>query len=270
MRVQAHVGEQVREFQAEALLIAVGREPVTRGFGLENRGAGDLRTGRVHPGGRLRPDRRPGDLRHRRRGRRWAGPRRVAPGDHCDGAHRRPEPGALRPGPGAAVVYTRPEVASVGLTEAQAREQGREVRVGTFPWRGIGKALVHGSVDGSAKIVADAATGDVLGVHLIGPDATNLIAEAGLALTLNASAWELGQVIHRAPDPRRDLRGGRPRGGGAPRSTCRRFSCRRPACRRWKAGDGPAVRSRAGGGFQVSEHRDGRGRAMKEATMARH
>ena len=96
-------------------------------------------------------------------------------------------------------VYTRPEVASVGLTEAQAREQGREVRVGTFPWRGIGKALVHGSLDGFAKIVADAATGDVLGVHLIGPDATNLISEAGLALTLNASAWELGQVIRPHP-----------------------------------------------------------------------
>jgi len=76
---------------------------------------------------------------------------------------------------------------------------GREVKVGTFPWRGIGKALVHGSLDGFAKIVADAETGDVLGVHVIGPDATNLISEAGLAMTLNASVWEMSQVIRPHP-----------------------------------------------------------------------
>ena len=112
-------------------------------------------------------------------------------------AGRSPEPFDPRRVPRC--VYTRPEVAAVGLTEAQARELGYEVRVGRFPWRGIGKALVEGSLDGFAKIVADAKTGDVLGVHLIGPDATNLISEAGLAMVLNASAWEIGQAIHPHP-----------------------------------------------------------------------
>lgn len=197
--LQARVAEETREFQAEALLIAVGREPVTRDFGLENRERiayteggfiavdGFGRTG--DPAIYAIGDVAGGGLAH------VASHQGIIAMEHIAGLS--PEP--FDPTRVPRCVYTRPEVASVGLTEAQAREQGREVRVGTFPWRGIGKAQVFGSLDGFAKIVADAATGDVLGVHLIGPDATNLISEAGLAMALNASAWEMSQVIRPHP-----------------------------------------------------------------------
>jgi len=197
--LQARVGEEVREYGAEALLIAVGREPVTDGFGLENREkVAYTRAGFIEVDGFCRTgdpalyaigDVAGGGLAH------VASHQGVIAMEHIAGLS--PEPFDPRRVPRC--VYTRPEVAAVGLTEAQARELGYEVRVGKFPWRGIGKALVEGSLDGFAKIVADAQTGDVLGVHLIGPDATNLIAEAGLAMLLNASAWEIGQAIHPHP-----------------------------------------------------------------------
>jgi len=95
--------------------------------------------------------------------------------------------------------YSRPEVASVGLTEAQARERGHEVKVGKFSFRAIGKALVQGDPDGFVKVVADAVSDDLLGVHILGAHATELISEAGLALVLSASPWEVAQSIHPHP-----------------------------------------------------------------------
>ncbi|UVI33612.1 dihydrolipoyl dehydrogenase [Paenibacillus spongiae] len=96
-------------------------------------------------------------------------------------------------------IYSRPEVASVGLTEAAARERGHDVKIGKIPFQAIGKALVLGEPEGFAKVVADAATNDVLGVHLIGAHATDLISEAALALLMEAAPWEVGHVIHPHP-----------------------------------------------------------------------
>jgi dihydrolipoamide dehydrogenase len=95
--------------------------------------------------------------------------------------------------------YSRPEVASVGYTEAQASEQGFEVKVGKFNFKAIGKALVYGEADGFVKVVADAKTNDILGVHMIGPHVTDQIAEAALAQMLDATPWEIGQMIHPHP-----------------------------------------------------------------------
>lgn len=95
--------------------------------------------------------------------------------------------------------YCRPEVASVGLTESAAREAGRQVKTGQFSFKGNGKALVQGEADGFVKMVADAETGDVIGVHIVGPHATDLISEAGLSLLLNAAPWEIGRTIHPHP-----------------------------------------------------------------------
>lgn len=99
----------------------------------------------------------------------------------------------------ARCTYSRPEVASVGLTEYQAREQGRKVKVGKFQFRAIGKALVYGEADGFVKVIGDEVTGDVIGVHMVGPHVTDLISEAGLAHVLNATPWEIGQTIHPHP-----------------------------------------------------------------------
>lgn len=96
-------------------------------------------------------------------------------------------------------VYSRPEVGSIGLTETEAVARGYEVKVGKFPFRGVGKALVYGEVDGFIKIISDGKTDDLLGVHIIGPHATDLISEAGLAKVLDATAWEITQMIHPHP-----------------------------------------------------------------------
>ncbi|MFP3422997.1 dihydrolipoyl dehydrogenase, partial [Bacillus sp. SIMBA_161] len=77
--------------------------------------------------------------------------------------------------------YSRPEVANVGLTEKEAREQGFDVKIGKFSFKPLGKALIHGENDGFVKLVVDAKTNDLLGVHMIGPHVTDMISEAGLA-----------------------------------------------------------------------------------------
>lgn len=96
-------------------------------------------------------------------------------------------------------IYSRPEIASVGWTEQQAKEQGYEVQTGKFSFKAAAKALVYGDADGFVKVVADAATKDILGVHMIGPHVTDYISEAALAQILNATPWEVSQTVHPHP-----------------------------------------------------------------------
>ncbi|MEW6322844.1 MAG: dihydrolipoyl dehydrogenase [Acidobacteriota bacterium] len=95
--------------------------------------------------------------------------------------------------------YCDPEIGSVGLTEAQARAQGYDVRVGSFPFRALGRARMAGETDGFVKIVADRKYDEVLGAHIIGPRATELVAEAVLALRLECTVEELIRTIHAHP-----------------------------------------------------------------------
>ncbi len=95
--------------------------------------------------------------------------------------------------------YCHPEVASVGLTEAQAKEAGYEVEVGKFPWVGNGRAVASGDVDGFMKIVRDAKYSEILGAHIIGPHATELIAEFVLGRHLEATVEEMEKAIHPHP-----------------------------------------------------------------------
>lgn len=96
-------------------------------------------------------------------------------------------------------IYSSPEAASVGLTEEEAVKRGHHIKVGKFSFKAIGKALVFGESDGFVKMISDADTDDLLGVHMIGPHVTDMISEAGLALVLNATAWEVAQTIHPHP-----------------------------------------------------------------------
>jgi dihydrolipoamide dehydrogenase len=98
-----------------------------------------------------------------------------------------------------ACVYSFPEIAVVGLTEEEARARGHAVQTGVFPFAANGKALAEGERDGFVKIVADREYGEVLGVHIVGPDATDLIAEAANALQLEATLSDLAQTIHPHP-----------------------------------------------------------------------
>jgi dihydrolipoyl dehydrogenase len=95
--------------------------------------------------------------------------------------------------------YSHPQIASVGLTEKQARERGHEVKVGKFPFSAIGRAQIHGETAGFVKMVADAKTGQLLGTHIVGDSATELIAEPALTQLFQGDAWEVGRNIHPHP-----------------------------------------------------------------------
>jgi dihydrolipoamide dehydrogenase len=96
-------------------------------------------------------------------------------------------------------IFTMPEIGSVGLREKQAVEKGIKYRVGRFPFRGLGKAHAMGEITGMAKIIADADTDRVLGVHLCGAHATDLIHEGALAIQMGVTAKQLGDMIHAHP-----------------------------------------------------------------------
>ena len=95
--------------------------------------------------------------------------------------------------------YCRPEIASIGLTEAQAKEKGHTIKIGKVPFQAIAKAIIGGEYEGFAKVIADATTDDTLGIHVVGPHATDLIAEGSLAFGLDATPWEIGGSTHAHP-----------------------------------------------------------------------
>jgi dihydrolipoamide dehydrogenase len=96
-------------------------------------------------------------------------------------------------------IFTMPEIGSVGLREKQAIEKGIKYRVGRFQFRGLGKAHAMGEITGLAKIIADEATDKVLGVHICGAHATDLIHEGALAMQMGATSKQLGDMIHAHP-----------------------------------------------------------------------
>ncbi len=98
-----------------------------------------------------------------------------------------------------ACVYTDPEVASVGLTEQQAHDAGYDVRVGRFPLNASGKALTYGQIEGFAKVVSESRFGEILGLHIVAPHASELIHEGSLALALEATLDELAATVHGHP-----------------------------------------------------------------------
>lgn len=183
---------------AETLLIAVGRRPVTDGLGLENT---RIETDR----GYLKVD----------EFMRTAEPNVYAIGDviptpwlahvaskegclaaeHIAGKNPHPINYNLVPN----CTYCEPEIGSVGLTEAKAKEKGYDVKVGKFPFSALGKAIILGETEGFVKIVSDAKYDEILGVHIMGPHATDLLGEACVALGLEATTEALGHIMHAHP-----------------------------------------------------------------------
>ncbi len=98
-----------------------------------------------------------------------------------------------------AVIFTSPEMASVGLTEEQCKEKGLQTVSGSFPFAASGRAMSLMETEGMVKIIADAKTDEVLGVHMVGPEVTELIAEAALAIELGATAEDISRTIHAHP-----------------------------------------------------------------------
>ena len=98
-----------------------------------------------------------------------------------------------------AVIFTAPEMSSVGLTEEQCKEKGLKYKTGSFPFAASGRAMTLQETDGFVKIIGDAETDEVLGVHMVGPEVTELIAEAALAIEMGATVEDLGRTIHAHP-----------------------------------------------------------------------
>lgn len=198
VRLTVQTGDDRQELAAEALLVAIGREAVTDGLGLEAAGVGMER-------GFITVDER----------MRTSVPNIYAVGDVIGGlllAHVAAAEGALaadtiagRPVVGLdyrrlpRATYCRPQVASAGLSEDEAKSQGYEVKVGRAHLRANGKALIAGEPEGFVKVVADARSGDVLGVHILGANSTELIAEIALGQLLDVAVWEIGATVHPHP-----------------------------------------------------------------------
>jgi len=124
----------------------------------------------------------------------WASAQAAAAVDTISG-----ERTALRPDLVPGAIFTTPEIGSLGANEEQLKEKGIAYKVGKFPFAALGKAMAINETEGFVKILADAETDAVLGVHIIGPHATDLIAEAGPVMKLECTARELGKAIHAHP-----------------------------------------------------------------------
>ena len=183
---------------ADVVLLAIGRRPHTQGLGLEEAGVALDASGRVVtdanyatniPGIHAIGDVIAGPmLAHK------AEDEGVALAEILAGQHGHVNYNAI---PG--VIYTWPEIASVGLTEEQLKEAGTEYNTGKFPFTANGRARAMGMTDGMVKILADKKSDRVLGCHIIGPEAGTLIAEVAMAIEFGASAEDIGRLCHAHP-----------------------------------------------------------------------
>ncbi|HEY3446113.1 MAG TPA: dihydrolipoyl dehydrogenase [Myxococcales bacterium] len=198
VKVSVGVGEGVQVLEAEALLVAVGRKAVIEDVGLDTVGV-KVERGLIPVDGLMRTNVENvwaiGDLVPTLALAHVASHEGIVAADAIAG--KNPTPINYDRAPSA--TYTSPEVASVGLTEKKARERGHEIKVGTMPFAAIAKATIAGENEGFVKIIADKKYDEILGVHIIGAHATELIAEACAALELEATAEELATTIHAHP-----------------------------------------------------------------------
>ena len=196
--VTATVADKDQEFTAEKLLVAVGRRAYTDGLGLENLRV-EMDRGYIKIDEQMRtsePDVYAiGDVVPTP----WLAHVASAEGILAVEAIAGKNPRPINYDRVPSCTYCQPEVASVGLTEARARERGYDVKVGKFPIPVIAKAQILGASEGIVKIVSDARYDELLGVHMIGPHATELISEGGVALQMEATVEELIHTMHAHP-----------------------------------------------------------------------
>jgi dihydrolipoamide dehydrogenase len=196
--ISAEVKAGVKEFKAEKLLVSVGRQANVEGIGLENTEI-QVEKGYISTNEYYQTKESHiyaiGDVIGGLQLAHVASHEGMIAVEHIAGK----DPSSMNYDLVSRCIYSNPEVSSVGITEEQAKEKGHKVKVGKFSFRAIGKALVYGESDGFVKIVADEETNDILGVHMIGPHVTDMISEAGLAMVLDATPWEIGHTIHPHP-----------------------------------------------------------------------
>ncbi|MDP4550175.1 dihydrolipoyl dehydrogenase [Alkalihalobacillus macyae] len=196
--IQAEHKGETKTFTADKMLVSVGREANVKNIGLENTtievDKGVIQTNEYYQTKESHIY-AIGDVIGGMQLAHVASHEGITAVEHL--ADQNPEP--IDYSMVSSCIYSSPEMASVGLTEEDAKAKGLNVKIGKFPFKAIGKALVFGESDGFVKIVADADNEDLLGVHMIGPHVTDMISEAGLAKVLDAAAWEVAHTIHPHP-----------------------------------------------------------------------
>jgi dihydrolipoamide dehydrogenase len=196
--VEVEAEGKAERLRADQVLMAVGRAARTRGLGLEGLGMA-LERGFVKVSPTMETSVRGiyaiGDMA----GNQLLAHKAMAEGVVAAEAIAGRAPRPVDYGNVPSCTYCRPQVASIGLSEAGARASGREVVVGRFPFTANGKAVALGETEGFLKVVADKTTGEILGVHIVGPEATELIHEFAVGRTLEATLEELMHTIHAHP-----------------------------------------------------------------------
>lgn len=193
-----------QSIEADYVLVSVGRRPNTKNLGLEKAGVKLDERGFVPTDAQRRSNvatiHAIGDITHGPMLAHKASKEGLVAAEAIADALKGTKSGAAAdwvtiPG----VIFTDPEIATAGLTEAQAKAAGHEVKVGTFPVAALGRALAASETEGSYKVIADAKTDRLLGVHILGPGASDLISEAVLALEMGATAEDLALAVHPHP-----------------------------------------------------------------------
>jgi len=199
VQVAIEAGDKKESLKFDRLLVAVGRRPLTRGLNLEKAGVRiDPKTGQVPVNEKFQtnvPDIYAiGDLIPGPMLAHTASIEGIAAVECMAGL-----PGEVNYDAIPAVIYTAPEVATVGLTEEQVKERGVPYCVGTYPFTGAGRARCMGETDGFVKLISHGKTDRILGVHIIGARAADMIAECVLALEFGASSEDIARTVHGHP-----------------------------------------------------------------------
>ncbi len=197
LKVSAVTGEGEKTFEAEVVLVAVGRKPNLEGLGLQEAGVRFGKKG-IEVNSRMETSvpgiYAVGDVTGQWLLAHFAFAQGEVAAENALGHEAELDSRAV-----PRCVYTLPEVASVGLTEKEAREKGYDIKVGKFPFSANGKATVLGERTGFVKIVSEVKYGEILGMNIFGPHATDLIGEAVLAMTLEGTAEDIARAIHPHP-----------------------------------------------------------------------
>ena len=196
--VEVEAEGKIETLKADQVLMAVGRAARTRGLGLEALGVATER-GFVTVSATMETSVKGvysiGDMA----GHQLLAHKAMAEGVVAAEAIAGQSPRPVDYGNVPSCTYCHPQVASIGLTEAAARAGGREIAVGKFPFTASGKAVAQGETEGFVKVVADKATGEILGAHIVGPEATELIHEFAVGRTLEATLDEIIHTMHAHP-----------------------------------------------------------------------
>lgn len=196
--ITAKIKDDEKSFQAERLLISTGREPNSSQIGLQNTSV-VVHQGFIHVNEYYQTKESHiyaiGDVIGGMQLAHVASQEGIIAVEHMAGK----DPLTINHENIPSCIYSDPEVASIGLTEEEARDKGFVIKVGQFPFQAIGKAVVDGDESGFVKIISNQKNNDLLGIHMVGPDVTNMISEASLAKFLDGTPWEISKTIHPHP-----------------------------------------------------------------------